>query len=534
MYVPYDQLTDAVGPLATEDPVDVGIVMVESRWKASRRPYHRQKLGWVLSNGRHFALEQAARGVAVRFVTTEAPYRVALEPIAKELGPLRMMRPAERELRADVQGLIDTGALEEVPHEGWLTTTEQFGESQAHGPPWKMDAFYRHVRRQRGVLMEGAKPLGGKFSFDAENRRAWHGTPPAPAPPRFPVDPVKAEVAELIETRLADHPGVLDPEAIASTSADVERLWHWAREHALPCFGPFEDAMSVRSRTLFHTLISPLLNLQRLLPAQVVSDVVALDLSLPSKEGFVRQVLGWREFVRHVHEASDGFRASPAGAPVRSTPGDGGYGRWRGTGWVTHTTAGDPDGGAAPSVLDAHAPVPPAFWGAESGLACLDGVVQDVWNHGYGHHITRLMILSNLATLLDLEPRDVADWFWAAYVDAYDWVVEPNVLAMGTFGTGELATTKPYVSGAAYIDRMSDYCAGCRFDPKANCPVTPLYWAFLNRHREQLASVSRMRLPLASAARRSEAKRSEDERTFERVSRTLAAGERLDPPGADA
>ena len=140
------------------------------------------------------------------------------------------------------------------------------------------------------------------------------------------------------------------------------------------------------------------------------------------------------------------------------------------------------------------------------------------------------MVLSNLATLLDLEPRDVADWFWAAYIDAYDWVVEPNVLAMGTFGTGALATTKPYVSGAAYIGRMSDYCTGCRFDPKANCPVTSLYWAFLNRHREQLAAITRMRLPLASAARRTAEQQAEDRQTFERVSRKLAAGERLAPP----
>jgi deoxyribodipyrimidine photolyase-related protein len=169
-------------------------------------------------------------------------------------------------------------------------------------------------------------------------------------------------------------------------------------------------------------------------------------------------------------------------------------------------------------------PLPDAWWTASSGLHCLDRVVSDVWREGYSHHITRLMVLSNLALLLDVDPRALTDWFWVAYTDAYDWVVEPNVLGMGTFAAGDLMTTKPYVSGSAYLDRMGDYCRDCAFDPKGNCPVTPMYWAFLQRHRSRLEGNRRMSLPLASAAKRKEALQERDRAVFGIVSRRLQAG----------
>ena len=262
--------------------------------------------------------------------------------------------------------------------------------------------------------------------------------------------------------------------------------------------------MSSRSSGLFHTRISALLNLHRLLPSRAIADVAGMTLPLASQEGFIRQILGWREFVRHVHRATDGFRNLPGGAPsIAERPGDGGYARWAGKPWGESLRpagsgqaaagsdrnapeAGDPEGGATPSALGASEPLPPAFWGTLSGLTCLDRVVADVWAEGYSHHITRLMVLANLATLLDVSPRELTDWFWIAYTDAYDWVVEPNVLGMGTYAVGDLMTTKPYVSGAAYIARMSDYCDRCAFDPKTTCPITRLYWAFFARHEGRL------------------------------------------------
>ena len=530
VYVPYDQLSDAVGPLSRENPRTLGIVLVENPWKASRRPYHKQKIALILANVRHFALEQARRGVAVRHVVSHGPYRTALESLVSEIGPMEVMTPAERELREDLQPLIQAGTLKLIPHEGWLTQDVQFGASAGKGPLWRMDAFYRHIRRETGILMREGKPTGGKFSFDPENRLPWHGSPPVPSPPTFPIDPIKEEVGRLIETDFGHHPGRLDLSHLPGTAADAESLWSWAKQACLPLFGPYEDAMSVRSRSLFHARISSLMNICRLLPKRVISDVLDMDLPLPSKEGFIRQVLGWREFIRHIHVVTDGFRKVPAGVPpIDSIPGDGGYSRWSGKPWPSERRPGDPDGGAKPFFLGEERPLPPAYWGETSAFRCLDCIIQDVWVEGYSHHITRLMVLANLATLLGVSPRDLTDWFWVAYTDAYDWVVEPNVLGMGRFAVGELMTTKPYVSGAGYIHRMSDYCDTCAFDPKTNCPFTNLYWAFLDRHEAVLKNNPRLRIPIASLRKRDGSRRQHDEAVFRTVLEILLSGEVMTP-----
>ncbi len=337
----------------------------------------------------------------------------------------------------------------------------------------------------------------------------------------------------MIEQRFAEHPGRLDLETLPATAADAEALWQWARSSCLPWFGPFEDAMSSRSCGLFHTRVSPLLNLHRLLPATLLRDVLAAELPLASCEGFVRQLLGWREFVHHVHRSTDGFRRLPeADAPLDAGPGDGGWSRWSGKPWRCASAEAGAEAGAAPSHLDAHAALPPAFWGRPSGMNCLDRVVADVWHEGWSHHITRLMVLGNLATLLGVEPRELADWFWVAYVDAFDWVVEPNVLGMATFGIGAAMTTKPYVCGGAYLDRMSDYCAGCAFDPRENCPITRLYWSFLARNAQRLAGNPRLFQPLGAARRRSATESDRDAAVAAHVAAVLSAGGRLTPEDA--
>ncbi len=497
--MPYDQLTSQIGPLSEADPRELGVVLIESPAKAARRPYHKQKLAYVLANQRQFALEQAARGVAVRYEVADVGYRESLAVLGLQLGPMTMMEAAERELRVEIAPLVASGALSVVPHAGFLTNRRDFETAVGPTPPWRMDAFYRHVRGVTGILMDRGKPLGGKYSFDAENRRPWRGEPTPPTPPKFAADEVTREVGALVADHYASHPGELDLSTLPATLADAEATWQWALGQCLPHFGPFEDAMSTRSTSLFHTRISPLLNLHRLIPARVIEDVARREqLPLASREGFIRQILGWREFVRHVHVATDGFR------------------------------------GVTPPDLGATLPLPPAYWGAASGLACLDQVVSAVWREGYSHHITRLMVLSNLATLLAIDPRELTDWFWVAYVDAYDWVVEPNVLGMGTFALGELFTTKPYISGAAYIDKMSDYCGACAFDPKKSCPITRLYWSFLARHTERFAKNPRLAGPIASVRRRSLADRAEDARVFDLLRETLARGEVVRPAARPA
>ncbi len=530
IFVPYDQLTDQVGPLAKYRPRDVGIVMVENPWKASLRPYHRQKLALILSNMRHFALEQARKGVAVRYVVGNGPYRETLASLSRELGCLEVMQPAERELRADLQPLIEAKALKVIPRSGRLCPSDALKAAADRGRQWRMDVFYRYMRKRTGILMHKGKPVGGKFSFDAQNRLPWRGAPHAPEPCTFPVDPIKREVGNLVSSMFSHHPGTLCLEELPATKQDADSLWTWAKSNCLEHFGPYEDAMSRSSFALFHTRISCLLNIQRLLPLTLLQDVVGMDLPLPSKEAFVRQVLGWREFVSLVHEETDGFRNIRGESPtVLKFPGDAGYSRVYGTAWQGAGPTGASFGGACPSYFDAANPLPPLYWGVESGLACLDHVVGGVWKRGYSHHITRLMVLANFAALMDVNPRELTDWFWIAYTDAYDWVVEPNVLGMGTYAVGPLMTTKPYVAGANYINRMSDYCQMCQFVPTRTCPLTRLYWAFLARHKHKLHRNPRLSLTMKNLERRDRALMDQDKRVYKFILERISRGERIPP-----
>lgn len=530
LYVPYDQLSDSMGPLKSENPVDLGLLMIENLWKAQRRPYHKQKLALIISNMRHFAIEQSERGVEVKYIVATGPYRDAIEPLAREIGPVNVMTPAEWELRHDLAPLVNSGLIRMIDHEGWLTDTSLLHRVQKPGPSWRMDAFYREARKTSGILMSKGKPLGGKYSHDTANRLPWKGSPVAPEPPGFPMTSIKEEVGKLIAENFSHHPGQLNLDTLPSTRQDAENLWAWAKDKCLELFGPYEDAMSSVSSGLFHTRISSLLNIHRLLPSMVVADVESLDIPLPSKEGFIRQVLGWREYVRHVHNATDGFRmTSDKDLPVMNVPGNGGFERWAKKDWPFVSNQSDPPGGACPNRMKATGSLPVAYWGARSGLNCLDIVTRSVWMDGYSHHITRLMILCNIATLLDVNPRELTDWFWLAYTDAYDWVVEPNVLGMGTYAVGPMMTTKPYVSGANYIHRMSDYCDGCSFDPSKTCPITPMYWAFLERHKEVLSNNPRLFMPMKALEKRSGSAKAKDKAVFKFVRERLDQGEPLDP-----
>jgi len=518
-----DQLNLAIGPWAKAKPESSSIVLLESREWLSRRPYHRQRLAWILLSQRSFAIEAAEAGFHVVYLRGDAPM-VDLIRGAKVDRTLQGMEPAERETRAEFAPLVRDGLLRLSPHDGFLTTPADL-ERGATAEGWRMDRFYQGVRQRTGILMERGKPVGGKYSFDAENRRRWDGTPTAPTPPTFAGSLLREEVVQEIESRFGAHPGVLDIDAIPATRAEIARFWSWAKKSCLPQFGPFEDAMSRKSRGVFHTRISALMNLHRILPSQVVAEVAELELPLSSKEGFIRQVLGWREFVYQVHRATDGFRNDCAnGEEPLPFVGDAGYSRWSGKPWVPKAPppAGI-DGGARPNRLNAQQPLPTAWWGVPSGLACLDHVVDDLWQEGWTHHITRLMVLSNIATLVGVSPRELCDWFWIGYIDAWDWVVEPNVLAMGTYGYDRM-TTKPYVSGSAYLEKMGDSCAACRFTPGKDCPIGPLYWAFLSRNDAVLGDNLRMKLPMASARGRSDAQRTADQRTFVALRDVLIQG----------
>ena len=525
MFIPYDRFTDRVGPLSEQPPEQTGIVIVESTAKAHRRPYHKKKLVLLISNMRHFALEQAARGVRVLYHFSPFSHGEALRLLQQErhLPALTVTRPAERELRLDLATAVSNGLqIHELPDPAWLSQTEDFTavygtyrQDQAHTntQSYVMDRFYRAMRHKTGILMHNGKPVGGQFSFDSSNRSPYKGEVPIPTPPTFPPDDLTSEVIDYVAHRYAHHFGSIEHFDLPCTQADADRMWAFALEHLLPTFGPFEDAMRDDQLQLFHSKTSPLVNLARLLPQQLVADVERASnqglIPLASAEGFIRQLLGWREFMHHLHEQTDGYRLLDVPAQKPTRPQETSPDADEPTNPYTppQPSTPDPYAGATPSALHASLPLPAVYWGVPSGLHCMDTVVQQVVDEGWSHHITRLMVLSNLANLCGFSPRELTDWFWFAYVDAYDWVVEPNVLGMATFADGGLTATKPYVSGAAYIHRMSNFCGHCQYDPKKSltsdsCPFTALYWTFLERNQDTLAGNHRMKMPYITLRRK--------------------------------
>jgi deoxyribodipyrimidine photolyase-related protein len=529
LYIPYDRLTDATGSLSTLPPNKAGIVMMEALAKARRRPYHKKKLVLILASQRHFALEQAARGVKVLYHETDGIFADGLAELQQRhhFQQLTMTEPAEREMRFDIAQAIKAGVpLHQVEDTTWLSTPADF--DQVYGATtrtatqkrYTMDRFYRAMRHKTAILMDAnSEPLGGRYSFDEDNRKPYRGVPPVPARPAYPPDAITAEAITAVNQLFPNHFGVTDGFDLPIALEDIEHCWQHALHHLLPIFGPYEDAMATHQPELFHSKLSALINISRLLPARVVADVEAQaragHIPLASAEGFIRQILGWREFMRHIHRVTDGYR-NIAAPPEPPRPKPRTLAKQKAIQAPASHSAPQPtpppEQGARPSALAATLPLPAAYWGVQSGLHCLDTVVAQVLHQGWSHHITRLMILSNLATLCGYSPRELTDWFWIAYIDAYDWVVEPNVLGMGTFADGGVTATKPYVSGAAYINRMSDYCGHCQYNPKQSlgpnsCPFTALYWTFLDRNSETLATNPRLSMPYTTLRKKSPAER---------------------------
>lgn len=522
IYVPYDRYTDRTGPLTEQPASDTGVVIVESTAKALRRPYHKKKLVVLVSNMRHFAIEQQGKGVSVLYHFSPVSHGQALLELQRELRlpSLTCMTPAERELRLDLSMAQANGlTLDFVKDSTWASTSKDFLDTYGAFTPGKsyvMDRFYRHMRQQTGILMKNAKPVGGQFSFDADNRSPYKGEVCVPATLMFPPDAITQEVIAMVESTYGHHFGSSKNFDLPCTQSDCDALWHFFLDHLLPYFGRFEDAMRDDHLQLFHSKTSVLLNLGRLLALDLIRDVAARAATnqapLASCEGFIRQLLGWREFMRHLHKQTDGYRRLADYVPQEQNPRPQEHSPNQtklAAGAYKSAAGHDPFAGATPSALHASLPLPAVYWGVRSGLHCVDTVVAQVIDEGWSHHITRLMVLSNLATLCGFSPRELTDWFWFAYIDAYDWVVETNVLGMATYADGGVTATKPYVSGAAYINRMSNFCGHCQYDPKksigaGSCPFTALYWTFLERNQSTLSNNFRMQMPYKTLGKKSQ------------------------------
>jgi deoxyribodipyrimidine photolyase-related protein len=463
-----DQLNRELGPLRTATPATARVLLVESRAKLASKPWHRQRAHLVLTAMRRFAAELADEGFEVdhRRATSLA---AGLAEHRAEHAPERVvaMEPAS----FDGLALLHRLDVEVVRSDQFLCHYEDFATWAAERRSVKMEDFYRWQRRRLGYLMDDGAPAGGRWNFDADNRerppkdgRAW------PEPVRTPLD-------DLDRAVLADLPSSCwgrDPDGTWATSRAeaLRRLDHVITE-VLPVFGPHEDAMLTTSWHLAHTLLSPYLNLGLLLPGEVCDAAEAAfrrgDVPIASAEGFIRQIIGWREYV---------------------------WGRyWQ---WM-------PDYRGA-NELGAHRALPPVFTGAPTRMRCVAHVLDDVDAQGYTHHIQRLMILGNLALLAGVDPWQLTEWMWAGFVDGAEWVMLPNVIGMALHADGGRMATKPYAAGGAYIDKMSDYCKGCAFDRRKRvgpdaCPFTTLYWAFLDEHRERFERNARVARQIHAAQR---------------------------------
>ena len=365
--------------------------------------------------------------------------------------------------------------LEVRPDTHFLCSIDDFRRHADGRRQLRMEFFYREQRRRLGVLMDGDQPAGGAWNYDAENRESFGKDGPMGVPPprSFPPDLVTREVMELVERRFARHPGsvaqfdwpVTRPQALEALDDFVA--------HRLPQFGRWQDAMWTREPWLYHSRLSVALNLKLLHPLEVVEAAEAAwkagEVSLASAEGFIRQVMGWREYVRGI------YWTSMPGYLERNT-------------------------------LKADQPLPAWFWTGETGMNCLSDTLQQTLDLGYAHHIQRLMVTGLFSLLLGIDPREVHKWYLAVYVDAVEWVELPNTLGMSQYADGGSMASKPYIASGKYIDRMSNYCKGCRYTPSESlgpraCPFTTLYWDFLIRHEVRLAGNPRMGMQVRNLGR---------------------------------
>ncbi|PSQ19103.1 cryptochrome/photolyase family protein [Halobacteriales archaeon QS_8_69_26] len=459
-------LHTGVGPLSRA-PEGSTVLVVEAHDFARRMPYHAAKLTLVFAAMRRFRDRLREAGYDVHYVRADT-FGDGVEQFF-EVRPgatLVTMRPPSYGAADGLRELVAAagGDLRVVENEGFLCTRAAFDE-WADGREFEHEAFYRWMRRESGVLMDDGDPVGGEWNYDEDNRDVPPDDWTAPRVPDADHGETTAAVREWVD------------EAFDAWGNTEEFVWPVTREGALawldafvadrlPEFGPYQDAMVRGEWAMAHALLSPAINLGLLHPREVVEAVESAyhdrsDVPLNSAEGLIRQVLGWREFVRGVyrHEMPDLADANR---------------------------------------LDATRDLPELYWTGDTEMACLAETVGDVRKRGYSHHIQRLMVLSNFATLWGVDPAQLNEWFHAAYVDAYHWVTTPNVVEMGSYAGGSFAT-KPYVSSANYVDRMSDYCAGCPYDPDETvgedaCPFNALYWDFLDRHEDRLRSNHRMAL----------------------------------------
>ncbi|MFN7002716.1 MAG: cryptochrome/photolyase family protein [Roseinatronobacter sp.] len=464
-----DQLTHDTAALRQADKAHDVVVLAEVADEAEYVPHHPKKIAFLFTAMRKFAAELHEKGWQVAYTRLDDPDNAGSIP-----GEL-LRRAAEFDARAVLA--TEPGewrlihAMQEVPLKLTLLPDDRFLFSHKEFADWaegrkalRMEYFYREMRRKTGLLMDGDKPIGGQWNFDRDNRKPAKADLFRKAPPEARGDPILEEVLDLVEARFGDNFGSLRPFPYQTDRAGALRALNHFIDHALPDFGTYQDAMLEGDPYLYHAVIALYLNAGLLSVMEICKKAEAAyhdgHAPLNSVEGFIRQIIGWREFVRGIyfHEGPD--------YPSRNA-------------------------------LDHQRKLPAMYWGGETKMNCMAQAIGQTKELAYAHHIQRLMVTGNFALLAGVNPHAVHEWYLAVYADAYEWVEAPNTVGMSQFADGGVVGSKPYVSSGAYIDRMSDYCGNCHYRVKDKtgaraCPFNLLYWHFLIRHRDRFEANPRM------------------------------------------
>ena len=500
-----DQLSFDLASLKGLDTERDTVLLVEVMEEASHVPHHPQKITLIFSAMRHFAKALQQQGIRVQYVALDDPQNTGAVP--SELRRWQsLMQPDELHMtecgdwRLE-QSLKDCGLqIQWHVDTRFLCTRAEFSSWAKDKKQLRMEFFYREMRRKSGLLINGdGSPVVGAWNFDAENRKALPKGVIAPYPARFSADSITQEVLALVGERFSSHYGSLDAFDYPVTHVDAQALWDYFLDYGLAGFGDYQDAMASDEPFLFHARISAALNIGLLDVRQLCSDVESAYLSgriaLNAAEGFIRQLIGWREYVRGVY-------------------------------WLKM-----PDY-ANGNVFGNSRPLPAFYWTGETKMNCMRQAIGQSLKHAYAHHIQRLMVTGNFALLAGIAPSQVCEWYLAIYMDAFDWVELPNTLGMVMHADGGYLGSKPYCASGQYIKRMSDYCRGCAYKVSESttddaCPFNSLYWHFLMRHSNILRSNQRMGMVYKNLERMPESKQQALWQRGQTLLAKLDAGESL-------
>ena len=479
-----DQLSPGLSALRAADRHTDTVVMAEVMEEATYVRHHPKKIAFCFAAMRKFAARLEGEGWRVAYTRLDDPDNT--QSIAGELarraraegaGEVLVTEPGEWRLR---EAIFGSDAIP-IPvrccsDDRFIASLEAFEAWAAGRRTLRMEYFYREMRRKTGLLMEGGQPVGGRWNYDHDNRKPASDDLFRPGPPRFDPDATVEAVLALVEERFSSNFGDLRPFWFATDHAQAEAALAHFIATRLPTFGDYQDAMLSNDRFLSHAVLGLYINAGLLDPLDVCQRAEKAyengEVPINAAEGFIRQILGWREFVRGLY-----WRHMPDYADLNA--------------------------------LDAAADLPDFFWTGDTEMTCVRQCIDQLLEHAYAHHIQRLMVLGLFGMLYGADPQQMNAWHEALYADAWEWVSMPNMIGMSQYADGGIVGTKPCAASGKYINRMSNYCQHCRYDPDVAtgddaCPLTTLYWDFLARHREQFSGNRRMNFQLANLRRKGE------------------------------